>query len=455
MRWLVPFVLIGVFFLLVRRQVISGPYYYDEADYMSAVKTGLGANYTDAPSQSLADYLRNGLSRGKDPVERAELSREIRRQGGVTFYRHWHGPLYFYWLLALKPFGLDEQATRSWSCAFPVLTLMLIYAGSLWLLPGPGGFLAGVMAGAFYLWSPATIRTNEIAPHQLFVFCYVAALLLLMKWRATGATRYWNGAVIATAAAFCTLEVAFVLIAVLLVCAALAGKLTDWRFIGKSAILFIGTVFALWPGAVLRLSFVKAYLFMAYLALYRESPWGHVGLLETWRLRFTESPVEWILIAAALVAYFLFLDRDRKRLLFPVLLYSGLMFVILLRLTTDTPRYLLPFLPAFHLFAGFTFASLLKNSKPTMQTMCAAALCLLMLGNTVLETSAHPIRESPELRDKLARLHDEHLEFSKLLVPQQDLPMIHYYFPAADLSGYRDEAEKSVWLRREQFDRVL
>lgn len=443
MKWIAPIVLLFVFFLLARRQVFTWPYYYDEADYMYAVSLGFDANFVDKPSQSLAEYVRAGWGTAR----RSDLSREIRREGDVNFYRHWHGPLYFYWLLALTPFHLDEPATRSWSYVFPVLTFLFIYFGCIWLAPGREGFLAGVLGGAFYLWSYATVRTNEIAPHALFVLCYVAALIFLMKWRATGMARYGYASVVASACAFCTLEVAFVLVAVLLAC---AGK---WR--GKAVALFAGAVLLLWPGAALRLSFVKAYLFMAFLAFNRSSPWGRVSLVETWRLRFTESPVEWLCAAAAMVAYFRFCDSATRRRLFPVLLYACVMFLVVLRVATDTPRYLLPFLPAFHLFAGFVFASILKNRKAWFQASAAGAVCLLTLWNTTSQIRAHPILPAPQLRARLASLREQHIDGKKLLVPQGDLPMIHYYFAGADLCGYVDEREKRAWLDRERFDAVL
>ncbi len=455
MRWILPFVLLAVFFLLVRRQIFTWPYYYDEADYMYAVSLGWRANFTDTPSQSLSDYVRAGLRKGQDASQRGDLSHAIRRADDVNFYRHWHGPLYFYWLLGLAPFHLNEQATRSWSYAFPVLTFLLIYAGCLWLLPGREGLAAGVLSGAFYLWSYATVRTNEVAPHQLFVLCYIVALLFLIKWRNTGAARYWYAAVAAAACAFSTLEVAFVLVVVLLVCAALETKLTDWRFMRRSVLLFAGAVSLLWPGAMLKLSFLKAYLFMAYLAIARSSPWGHVSLLETWRLRLINSPMDWLLIAAAILLYFRFCDSGARRLLFPVLLYACLMFLMVLRVATDTPRYLLPFLPAFQLFAGLAFASTTKAWKPIPQAAAAMALCLLAFWNTASQTAAHPILPAPQLGSELAKLRGRHLEGKKILAPQDELPMIHYYFPAANLWGYVDADEKAAWLARERFDAVL
>ena len=67
----------------------------------------------------------------------------------------------------------------------------------------------------------------------------------------------------------------------------------------KSLALFLGTVLVVWPAAILRLSFVKAYAVMAYLALMRECPGARLGFIETWRGRIFDSPLEWMLILVA------------------------------------------------------------------------------------------------------------------------------------------------------------
>jgi hypothetical protein len=447
--------LLAVFLLFARQQVFTWPYYYDEADYMYAASLGWRANYTDTPSQPLVDFMRVGLRTGTDASERAALSVQTRATNDVNFYRHWHGPLYYYWLLALAPLNLDERTTRSLSYVFPVLTFLAIYFGSLWLSPGGEGHLAAILGGAFCLWSYPTTLTNEIAPHELFVLFYVAALILLMKWRITGAPRYWYGAVIFSACAFCTLEVAFVLVLVMLTCAALDGRATDWRWIGMSTALFAGSVLLLWPAAILKLSFLKAYLFMAFLAVFRKSPWGHITFFDTWRLRFGQSPGEWLLLAIAVVFYFGFCDSATRRLLMPVLLFASLMLIVLLRVTTETPRYMLPFLPALQLAAGFIFASILKNAKPVMRNACAVAICLVLLWNTAAQVRAHPIRPAPRLGAILASLRNQELTNKKVLAPQDDLPMIHYYLPGIVLSGYVSDQERSALLARERFDAVL
>ncbi|HYL37275.1 MAG TPA: hypothetical protein VEV17_15265 [Bryobacteraceae bacterium] len=441
-------VLLGVFVLLAQPQVFTWPYYYDEADYMYAVSLGWRANYTGTPAQPLGDYIRVGLQRGTNASERAALSEQIRAGSDVDFYRHWHGPLYFYWLLALAPLDLDAHATRSLSYVFPVLAFFAIYCGSLWIFPASEGFLAAILGSAFYLWSyPATL-TNEIAPHALFVLCYVVALMLLMKWRAVSAARYWYGAVIAAAFAFCTLEVAFVLLVVIASCA-------SWRLLGRSLLLFTAAVLLLWPAAVLKLAFLKAYLFMAYLAWFRRAPWGNVSFTETWRLRFVHSPWEWLLLAAGALLCVRFCDASTRRLLRPLFLYGGLMLLVLLRVTSDTPRYLLPFLPALQIASGFTFASILKNWRPALRYAGAAAVSLLLLWNTSSQIRVHPILPAPRLAAVLDSLRQPALADKRLLAPQDDVPMIHYYLRGTSVRGYVNDQEREAILARERFDAVV
>ena len=438
--------LLGVFIFLARKEVFSWPYYYDEADYMFAASLGW-SNYTDDPSQSLAGFIRMGLRNGGDSSRRAALSQQSRAGSDVNFYRHWHGPLYFYWLAAIAPLHLDEHATRSLSYVFPILAAFVIYFGTLWL---NAGALAAMLSSAFYLWSYATVFSNELAPHQLFVLCVTAALMLLMKWRATGDPRFWYGAIIAEACAFCTLEVAFVLVLVLMVYGAL-GRAEK----GKSIFLLVASVLFIWPAAALRLSFVKAYLFMAYLALVRKSPWGQKGFLDTWRLRFLESPWEWTLLAIAVIFFFRFCDPAARNMLAPVMVYGLVMLIVLLRANSETPRYMLPFLAPFQIAAGFVFASVLGKSNSVIRSLGSTAVLLLLFWNTYAQIREHPIRPAPRLAEVLDRVRAAKLEGRRLLVPQNDLPMLHYYVPGVVLAGYVDHRERSMLLAQDRFDAVL
>jgi hypothetical protein len=446
--------ILAVFVTLARQEVFSWPYYYDEADYMFAALLGW-ANYTDAGSQPLADYVRTGLAEGGDPARRSALSAIGRAGSDVNFYRHWHGPLFFYWLSALASLHLDEHATRSVSYVFPVLTALVIYCGCLWLFPPGIGNPAAILGSAFYLWSYATVFSNEVAPHQLFVLCSVSALFLLMKWHATGDSRAWYAALIATACAFCTLEVAFVLLLVMIVCGALGQPRPAGRWWLESAAVFVSAVLLLWPAALLKLCFLKAYLFMAYLALMRKASWGDIGLVEIWRMRLFESPLEWALFGLAAILYFRFCGTAVRKTLMPMALYGVLTLIALLRVNSQTPRYMLPWLPAFQIASAIVFASVMNKWRRAVRFASGAVILCLLFWNTYAQMRAHPIRPAPRLAQVLARLRNENLQGRRLLAPQNDVPMIHYYLPGVKVSAYGGEQERSVMLAQDSFDAVL
>jgi hypothetical protein len=175
--------------------------------------------------------------------------------------------------------------------------------------------------------------------------------------------------------AFCTLEVAFVLILTVAICGLVERDTlrADGRFAIKSLALFLATVLAVWPAAILRLSFVKGYAVVAYLALMRESPWGHAGFIETWRGRIFESPLEWSLIMIALLLGL----RNRGPRFYPVGLFAALMIVATLGVLSSSPRYTLTFMPALDLLAGLT---LLPSLGPLRRPASFAVVALAVAG---------------------------------------------------------------------------
>ena len=268
--------LVALLLFLITRKVSPEPYVYDEADYMYAASLGYFANWTDTPTLPLPDFLRIGLSSGKPGGNRQELSALIRQSNDALFYRHWHGPLYHYLLIPVSRLRFNEHDVRAAILFIPALTLLAIYFGCLWLIPGGPGSLAAVLSSVLFLSSVAVFRSSELAPHQLSRSAILCCLLFLAKTVATGRRSYWYVAVVAAAFAFCTLEVAFALILTLAVCAYIERRALQvgWSFIGRSVALFMATVLVIWPAAIFKLSVVKSYLFMAYLALFRKAPWG-------------------------------------------------------------------------------------------------------------------------------------------------------------------------------------
>jgi hypothetical protein len=366
--------LLALFFLLITRNVSPEPYGYDEADYMYAASLGFAANWSDTPSISMADFLGAGLKRESPKA----LSERIRGSHDVLFYRHFHGPLYHYILIPVSRLGLNEHSVRTIMLVIPAASLAIMYFGCLWLAPGPTApgiaQLGALLAGMLFLTSHSVVWSTELSPHQLFALWTLACLILLAKAIATGRRAYWYACVIVSALAFCTLEVAFVLILTVAICGFVERGAfdADLRFAVKSVALFLAAVITVWPAAILRLSFVKAYAVMAYLALMRESPWGHAGFIETWRTRVVESPLEWALIAIALLLGF----RAKTGLRFyPVGLFVVLMLVATLRVLTSTPRYSLTFMPALDLLAGLAlFPSFGPLRRPASFAVVALAI---------------------------------------------------------------------------------
>jgi hypothetical protein len=212
-RWLDAVIIVAFacgYWLSASRLVRPVPYGYDEADYMYAASLGFRANWLDARSIPFSDFLRRGSNAGSGAPAKTSLSTYIRSRGDLLFYRHWHGPLYYYWLAAAAPrFGHNEAAMHRFALIFPVLAFVLVYCGLRSLIPGREGLLAAVLFGFLYLFSYSNIRTaSMLGPHSLFVLLCLTVVICLAKLTATGRLRYWYAAVMAAGLALASPGVA-------------------------------------------------------------------------------------------------------------------------------------------------------------------------------------------------------------------------------------------------------
>lgn len=456
MNWgidtLVILVLLGGFLLLAKGTLSSGPYDYDESDYMYAASKGPLANWSDSPTLSLPEFIRLGLQQGLGSGQRSELSEQVRNSDDMVFYRHHHGPLYYYWLMTVSGGGeTDEHAMRVLTLTFHVLTFLVIYLACLWVRPGKSSRLAAILCSVLYLWSYANIRTaSEIAPHSVFVLCYICALLLLAKLFETGDRRYWYGAVVAAALAFCTLEVSFILLATLVIFAFVerhtlfpGWKWSNWRkFSLRSVALFIGVVLVVWPAAILKLSFTKAYFFMTYLSLFRKTPWDNLTLTETWALRFSRAPVEWGLVGLSLIV-FAFRRKQLKGISYAwvLLCFAGMMLLTCLRVTSGNPRYISPFFPALEVFSGIVLASAMSGFRPPVRYLLLGSVAALLFWSARREYEMSPLPSTHRETALLEYVKILGLDNKFILVQGVDVPLFHYYFPGIRLRSYVDEQE--------------
>jgi hypothetical protein len=456
MNWrvdpLVILALLGGFALLATGTISSGPYDYDESDYMYAVSQGVFANWSDSPTLSLPEFIRLGLQQGLNSDQRSVLSEQVRNSDDMVFYRHHHGPFYYYWLVAVSAEGKrSEHTMRVLTLTFHVLTFLIIYFGCLWVRPGPTGRLAAILCSLLYLWSYANIRTaSEIAPHSAFVLCYISSLLLLAKLFETGDRRYWYGAVVAAALAFCTLEVSFILAATLVMFAFVERntlfpnwKWRDWRrFTLRSVAVFVGVVLLVWPAAIFKLSFTKAYFFMTYLAVFRKTPWDDLTLTQTWALRFSRAPVEWGLVVLSLFVFAL----RRKHLkgvsyAWVLLCFAGMMLLTCLRVTSGNPRYISPFFPALQVFSGIVLASAMSGFRAPVRYLLLAPVAILLFWSAHRQYMLMPLPSTHRETALLEYVKSHGLEHKFLLVQGMDVPLFHYYFPHIRLRSYVEEQE--------------
>lgn len=450
-------ILLAVFLYSARDRVSSGPYLYDEADYMYAASLGIPANAFDSPSRSILEFIKIGLDtlRSTRPSN-TSLSQLARSGGDVTFYRHTHGPLYYYWLALLLPWTHNEGVIRSWNLIFPVFTALVIYCGCLWLLPAPEGFAAAVLSTSLYLWSPSVWFTREIAPHLMFSLFVLITLFLAAKAIADHGRVYWYAAAATAGFTFAALEVVFVLVAVLAMLLWIHRKAIslDGSFVFRLLLVFGCTVLIIWPAAIFKLSFLKSYMFMAYLAVARSAAWGAVTLGQTWKLRLESSPAEWLFLGIGTVLWFRS-PAGRRQPAVPFLLFGALMLLVMARINTTSLRYTLPFLPALHVGAGITVAGLLATCRPLLRAALVGIWTILLAGSLLRFAWNHSFLPDLHTPAVLASVRSQGLGEHRLLVPQEELPTLHYYFPGTTLTGFTDPLLVPTVLEAGQFDAVL
>jgi hypothetical protein len=415
--------LLGLFLSLITRNVSWEPYVYDEADYMYAASLGFGANWSDSDSIPISDFVRSGLAR----KGRQELSERIRSGNDVLFYRHFHGPLFDYLLVFVSRLNLREETVRAAMLTIPALSLAVIYfGGQSWL------------AAVLFLCSYSVLGSTELAPHQLFALCSLLSLILLLKAVATRRRRYWYGSVVAAGLAFCTLEIAYVLLLTLAICCFVERRQweADRGFVVKSLALLLATVLLVWPAAWIRLSFLKAYAVLAYLAVSREFP-GNAGWIEIWRNRIFHSPLEWLVI---LLAVLVGLRNRGKTSLYPLGVFAALMFIATLPARSITPRYSLMFVPALDLLAGLALGPLLGPLRRPASLAVVTLAVAGLFGCAWVQAVHQPHNPNPRSAAVLTYIHQNKLENKAVLAPQTDVPTLHYYFPAMRLRGYFGQA---------------
>jgi len=417
--------------------MISTDYYsYDEADYMYAVKQGFFVNYLDKTSIPIVDFIAIGMEKGKNSSERATLSEYIRNSNDINFYRHYHGPAYYYYIIFASLFGrYNEYATR-YTSSF-ILLLASILTIPLFLKLESNGFeslIGSLLVSLLICCNKAGIMaTTQISPHGIYLLFTLISLILLCLWLKTGLRKYYFFSILFSALGFLSIEYAILLLITQIVTFIIWArdpcieKQTIMEYIFYSIVLFSTTIFLLWPGGVIKLGIIRNYIFFAYYGLIRSNEYGNAGFFEAWLIRFQTFLLEWILIITSSII--IFVKTKKLGYLFPILIYSTLMIFTTIKNSSTIPTYYSSLLLPLLLLVGVAFSYLLRQIHPKQYKIIIGVLfSILILGNFYIFYNKSSVKVSSNSGAELINsVIQTRLTTNHLIIDRGLTPLLNYY----------------------------
>jgi hypothetical protein len=439
-------VLAVLFYATYSSRVMSVSFDIDEADYMYSLEKGFAAHCLDVNTMPFISFVKTGLSKGRQKGTATELSKMIRSSDDIFMYRHFHGPFYFYYMkLGERLVGKSEHAVRSFTLVLQFFCSVITLAGCLLLLSGaPHGRWGALLAAMCMLFSPTLFFTvSLVSPHGMYVVLCLISLFLMAKGVIAKKEIFFFLSMTTIALAFVTLEYAFLLLLCWFVSAGTLF-LTDrtafphpWKFLLKSLGIWALVIFVLWPAAFLKLSLVKAYMFLAYFVIVRGHIYTSTPLLTFWCNRVCGSPVEYGVVAlGTLLALYCVLKR-KKIMMVPFVAYVLFIFLLELRHIAPVSTYVSSLVAVGFVAAGMAVSELFRK-KVLIQVALLAVLSVLSF--LYLRFSYLPRQESPRLLVRTSM--KEYLSKEKpkkVLVARPMLSLVHYYFRNITADSYTPE----------------
>lgn len=433
---------IGVWF----RQTASPRFfYYDEADYMYAAGRGFLSNYLDRPSVPPVEFVRKGLELVHSR-QRSDISKFIRDSGDVGFYRHYHGPVYAYWLAFMDGIGLRSPADfRASGLLIHLATSLVLFASFAVALPEspPLAALAGALV--FLCGRTGILAATNITQHVMFGLVCAVALLPLALYSRTGNRRYWYLAVAVAGVAFATVETSLTLIAailiVLVICEYQAGLRAILTIVGRGCLTFLGVLLAAWPAGILKLGAPKGYALIAYLTIFRKA-YRPIGPMALWSAKLHDNPEEMILPLLAVIAATVLWQRlpGRKAAL-PYLVYAWLFFATTMVITAPFAHYYVSMMFTCAVITGIVFGEIWRMGS--VARFASAALLLASLAYMDIRYHRETAANSaiPDPRVELMSFIDHTDRTGIWYVPYILVPTLHYYFPDLRTESYNETTD--------------
>jgi len=433
-------VTIGIVVSLFRQTASSHPFFYDEADYMYAGTRGFVDNYLDRPSLSTVEFIRKGLELSRDRSQRSNMSQFVRSSGDITFYRHYHGPVYAYWIALGQALGLhDESSYRASGLVIHALVTFLIFLYFRKAFPEYSPFAALAAALAFLTDRTALVSATNVTQHVMFGLTACLTLFPLALFCRTGNRGFWYLTAVALGISFSTVETSFVLVAAVLIVLGLIGLREGWKPVGllflKGLPVFLCTILLIWPKGIVALGALKGYVYLGYIALVKKT-FTPMSPFALWSFKVRVYPEEFVIPALALVAATLGWKRLAARMaILPYLVYTWTFLAVTLVVTAPYTYYHDSLLMSSSVIVGVAFGELWRRS--TGIRIAAAAILLLSLGvmNARYYRETREVEAAPDSRLALLNYIRRDTRMA-LYVPYVLVPTLHYYKPQLTAVGY-------------------
>lgn len=442
------FAIMAIVFTLFFRNAPPQPFGYDEADYVYAGSRGFLDNYLDRPSLPVSDFLRKGWELFRDRSKREEFSRMLRSSDDIMVYRHFHGPLYFYWLALCQLLGANkENLLRGCGLILHVITSIVILYGFRFVFPQLPPIAAWVASMAFLLNRTGILTSRMITQHLMYILFATIILLAMGAFSRDYKPKYWYLASAVLAMAFVTVETSFILLSSVLLSMAFQWKRLHQKYsvkeiamlLVKGAGVCLLTILILWPPGLLQLNAIRGYLFLIYISISRGT-FTTIGPIDLWLGKFTESPFEFALpILAILIIGLLWRHLTHRWELLPALTYVFVFFLVTMKITVPYTHYHGTMMAACAIVTGVAIGELWRIA-PNAARYTALAItmtCLIAMNAMYYVDTSRTINYRIFTIDVLEYMKTAKVpEGQTLMVPYILVPALHYYHPEIKTVGY-------------------
>ena len=434
---LVALLICGVFWKVTSDR----PFFYDEADYMYAGTRGFLNNYLDRPSISAIDFVLEGLSMVRDRTKNAGKSQEVRATGDITFYRHYHGPVYAYWVALCQSLGCTRPADyRASGLVIHGLTALLLFIAFRIAMP-EYSVAAALAAGlTFLLNRTGLVAATFITQHVMFGLTACVTLLFLALFCRTRKRKYWYLAAAALGIAFSTVETSFILIGAVILVFLIVALPDGWKpalaLLARGLLAFVAAVFAVWPKGVIELGAIKGYLYLAYMAVVRKT-FTPIGPMALWSFKIRSYPEEFVIPLISLVLITIFWKKlAARQAALPWIAFTWMFGAATLVVTLPYTYYLDALLASAAVVTGVAFGEIWRRGKVVRAAASVVLTASLVFMAIRYYHEATLARDAPEPRTAfLARMRSDAIG-GTLFVPSILVPTLHYYMPGLITMGY-------------------